>query len=334
MKILHITPHLGGGVGTVLMDWMDKVIPRIDQSHEIVCLDYANQKAMKWAKEKLDYFPLVDNMGPYPSLWMYKIEDADIVLCHYWDHPMLADLFADHLPDCRLVFWCHKNIPYSPEEIAFPDLWIDTSPIQGHGRHIWSTGDISRFPEIQPKPHKGFVVGYVGTISYKKIHPEWYPMCVEIKKAIPDARFTFIGENLTAIQGSDWMTFTGKVDDVVPYLAEMDVFGYPLRPDHYGTCEQALGEAMAAGVVPVVMDNRSERHIVQSSMLNGFRAKTPKDYINCIEILYHDPDLRRIMAHNARSTATAIYDINTMIDCWDETFNEVMQKPRRERRPI
>ena len=342
MKILHLVSHLGGGVGSVIMGWMDKVIAANDHGHRIICLDYANEKAKAWADKT--GFCLADNMGPYSRLFEHEIIDADIVLCHYWDHPMLADLFTDPIPDCRLVFWCHKNITYSPEELAYPDLWIDTSPIQGHGRYIWSTGGVERFLEIQPKPHKGFNVGYVGTVDYKKIHKSFLPMCTAIKDSIgwENVHFTIIGEqnlfhpeeNFACSDGL-WpgFTFTSKVDDVAPYLAEMDVFGYPLRPDNYGTSEQVLGESMASGVVPVVMANPCEMQIVKHGG-NGFVATTEADYVAHIQYLYNHPSRRREMADTARVDAKELYSIDTMISKWNDVFEELMSQPKRSRKEL
>jgi len=325
MKILHVVPHCGGGVGSVLMGWMSKV----GNNHSIVSLDYVNEKAARTIKQEISR-----------SDWRLglQIKAADIVLCHYWDHPMLADLFADPIPDCRLVFWCHKNITYSPEELAYPDLWIDTSPIQGHGRYIWSTGGVERFLEIQPKPHKGFNVGYVGTVDYKKIHKSFLPMCTAIKDSIgwENVHFTIIGEqnlfhpeeNFACSDGL-WpgFTFTSKVDDVAPYLAEMDVFGYPLRPDNYGTSEQVLGESMASGVVPVVMANPCEMQIVKHGG-NGFVATTEADYVAHIQYLYNHPSRRREMADTARVDAKELYSIDTMISKWNDVFEEMMDNPK------
>jgi len=221
-----------------------------------------------------------------------------------------------------VVAWAHKNYPVPQRYLDYPDLFIDTSPIQGHGRHIWSTGGISRFLEIKPKAHKGFNVGYVGEISYKgKMHPDIFDMCNAID--IPDVHFTFVGENKTAMTSGDKFTFTGKVDDVAPYLAEMDVFGYPLRPDHYGTCEQVLGEAMAAGVVPVVMDNPCEKMIV----LEG--AKSPEEYVGTVLSLYAQDMRRGKLSFACRFRADYLYSVDRMVREWNKVFDEMMQKPKR-----
>jgi hypothetical protein len=343
MKILHITPHLGGGVGTVVMDWMDKVTAANDHDHQIVCLDYANEKAKTWAWS--EGFPLEEQVALRPQIAEFEIGHTDIVFIHFWDHPMLAELLSKPLPNCRMVFWCHKNIPYSQKELDYPDVWIDTSPIQGHGKYIWSTGNMERFLAIKPKSHKRFNVGYVGTVGYQKIHPHFIELCKEIQ--IPDIRFTIVGDITTGTvsQGEGLgriydsrFTFTGKVDDVAPYLAEMDVFGYPLHPDHYGTCEQSLGEAMSAGVVPVVMDNPAEKLILGEYRQNGFVCSTEKDYINAVSYLYEwNGDLvtsRNEMETNIRNRAKELYSFDTMISQWNDVFESMMEKPKTKRRPL
>jgi glycosyltransferase involved in cell wall biosynthesis len=320
MKILHIAPHLGGGVGTVICDWMGKV----GDTHTIFCLDYINAKAA-FVMEKTQH--TIFSARPNNFRHEICIKDADIVLVHYWDHPMLMDLFSRPLPDCRLVFWCHKNILYSPREIDFPDVWIDTSPIQGNGPYIWSTGDMSRFLKIKPKKHEGF---NVGTVASPKLHPRWLEMCGEIKKVIPEARFTLLGDLPVNWGVNDEYNSIGKVDDVAPYLAEMDVFLYMLRREHYGTAEQALGESMATGVIPVVMNNPCEKEIINNGD-NGLIAKNERDAVDCVRFLYNSPNIRSKMSSNARKRAQFLYDINKMIYKWDSVFEELMNEPKRKR---
>jgi len=310
VKILHITPHMGGGVGTVIMGWIQKDKAH---SHRVISLDVVNEKA--W-NSGLTFIHGVQRE------W-FSVFESDIVVLHFWDHTMLYDLLDKPFPECRVVAWAHKNYPVPQRYLDYPDLFIDTSPIQGHGRHIWSTGGISRFLEIKPKAHKGFNIGYVGEISYKgKMHPDIFDMCNAID--IPDVHFTFVGENKTAMTSGDKFTFTGKVDDVAPYLAEMDVFGYPLRPDHYGTCEQVIGEAMAAGVVPVLLGNPAEREI-------GFWVTDVGQYVLQIEYLYKHSELilRETYGKRARERAREIYSIDNMVSEWNKVFDEMMQKPKR-----
>jgi glycosyltransferase involved in cell wall biosynthesis len=325
MNILHITPHMGLGVGTVIMGWIGAANKGRDE-HILLCLDYINDKAREWCVN--NDVPLGWNHIQHTEGTNFHIGNADIVVVHYWDHPMLAELFSKPVPDCRLVFWAHKKYDIPQSVLAYPDLFLDVSPIQGHGRHIWSTGDMTRFFEIKPKKHKGFNIGYVGTVDWKKLHPNFIEMCMSIN--IPGVHFTIVGENNTGEVSDEKFTFTGKVDDVAPYLAEFDLFGYPLRPDHYGTCEQVLGEAMAAGVVPVVMDNQAEKLIVEHG-INGLTSMNEYDYVDNIKFLYDNRKLRKELSVAARESARRIYSTETMISEWDKVSEEMMLKPKTSR---
>lgn len=328
MKILHITPHLGGGVGTVIMDWMSK-----DKNHDysLACLDYVNSKAVEWSIR--ESFPILDSAirhGTWDSL-CWSISYYDIVLVHYWDHPMLEELFSRLLPDCRMVFWCHKNIRWN-KVFPYPDRFINTSPVQKYGSEcIWSTGNMDRFLAIEPKPHEGFNIGTV--ISKKMDVSKTFGMFMEIAGKIPDARFFWIGDAIP-VNFMDFpdFTFTGKVDDVAPYLAEMDVFAYPLRPDHYGTCEIALGEAMAAGVVPVVMDNPAERTIIVDGK-SGYIEPDMECFIDAFRFL-RSKMLRHYMGLRAKDRAKELYSIDNQIASWNQVFESMMQNPKTKRSPI
>ena len=59
MRILHVTRHLGGGLGTVILDWA----AYSKNGHTIACLDYANDKAKRVCKEKAIF--LSANLADY-----------------------------------------------------------------------------------------------------------------------------------------------------------------------------------------------------------------------------------------------------------------------------
>jgi glycosyltransferase involved in cell wall biosynthesis len=321
MKVLHITPHLGGGIGTVVMAWLDRV-----KDHNVACLDFVNEKVRAFSSGK-EFF-LFPRMIEFFEFLVELIKEADIVVVHYWDSDFLKRLFAVELPESRMAFWCHKHYWVKPEVVAYPDAIFGVSPIQQFDNFIWSCGDMSRFKQIVPTEHKGFNVGYVGTVDFKKIHPEFLDMCRAIK--VPGIHFTIVGENNIGGKDDDKFTFTGKVDDVAPYLAGFDVFGYPLRANHYGTAEQVLGEAMCSGVVPVCMDNPAERTIVDNSF-DGFIASDEPEYIQKIEWLATHPIQRRTMGDRAREDADAIYNVNSMVMGWAMVFEKMMLQPKTKK---
>lgn len=327
MKILSVTSHAGGGLGNVILNWATHT-----DNQAIVCLDYANEKARRTCDNNVVW--MFDYMSQKHGKLCDMIWEADIVVVHYYDSPFILDFLSKPLPDCRMVAWCHKRFEVPANILAYFDLFIDTSPIQAHGRYIWSVGDMTPFREIKPKPHKGFNIGYVGTVDFKKLHSHFLLMLHHIGLNIPTARFTIIGENkITPLIRYPWILdghrykFIGKVDNPADYFADIDIMGYPLRADHFGTCEQVLGEAMSAGVVPVVMANPCEKLIVHH-MYNGLVSLDENEYVDNIKLLYDNKELRTELSENAKVFAKELYSTETMISDWNKVFEELMDKPK------
>ncbi|MBN1130982.1 MAG: glycosyltransferase, partial [Chitinispirillaceae bacterium] len=117
--------------------------------------------------------------------------------------------------------------------------------------------------------------------------------------------------------------------NVSDYLGIFDVFGYPLGRDHYGTGEQALIEAMAAGLPVVVFDNGSERHLVEHGE-TGLVVKNEREYTAALEKLHRDEALRRRLGDRARERARALFSLDTMVNEWRTLFHETAGLPKQE----
>lgn len=353
-NILHITPHFGGGVGRVLLNYLAKVKGNTDFLHKVLSLEYANEKALSISKT-IGLF-LNDRMSADHDGIIDAISRADVVLIHWWNHPLLfAFLVRETLPPARIIFWSHTSGFYAPYVFSdpvlnYPDLFVFTTPLsyevpevkklpekrQRVLRTIWSTGGIEHVSNLQPKPHAGFKVGYIGTVDYCKMHPGFLRMSSNIN--IADAQFIVCGgpsekqiqeESLQYSAGKRFV-FTGQVDDITVYLSEFDVFGYPLAPYHYGTCEQSLSESMAAGVPPVVLANRTERYMVEDRV-TGIVAADEDAYARAIEELYRRPELRLRLSSNAREAAKRRFSMEHMVKQWEIVFNEALALPKTAR---
>lgn len=333
MKILHITPHMGGGVGTVIRGWIDH--DKFNR-HSIICLDYVNEISLNWANSKC-----IDITGnPGRRFIDFVVKRSDIVVVHWWPHKLLDNLFSEFgFSPVRMIFWCHYNYNVHPEVVKYPDMFISTSKVMG-GQYdcIMSTGGVDEFLKVKHEPTGHFNVGYVGTVDWKKLHGSFLLMMHKIGVNVTESIFTIVGEDNISkriqlpwtLHSIDRFRFVGKVDDIYKYYSGFDVFGYPLRHDHYGTAEQVLGEAMACGIVPVCMDNPAEKLIIQEG-ITGYLCKSEEEYIDNIEHLYHKPTLRKWMGQNARESAAAMYDIRNMVGRWNATFEEIMEQPKTSR---
>jgi glycosyltransferase involved in cell wall biosynthesis len=346
-KILHISVHLGGGIGTVLLNWIKQ---DTKNKHTILCL---NRNYYNTYDPNIVY----ENMrNKYEEINTW-VEQYDVVIIHFWNHPLLFEfLISVKLVPARICFWSHAsglNAPYvfSEKLINFSDKFIFSSPISYEAKeiknlsenskeklnHIWTTGNIDDYFEVRPLSHDEFNIGCIGTLDYSKLHPKFVDMCSKIN--IPNCKFIMCGtgadEELIKQQVKekgleDRFIFTGIVKDIKPYLAIIDVFGYPLNPNHFGTCEQVLGEAMAAGVIPIVMKNPAEEYILFQSLIK-FICSNEDEYVHNIELLYRERKNKSRIVSFMQKHVTELYDSAKMVSSWESVFSEIIKKDKKEK---
>lgn len=355
LKILHITGHLGGGVGTVVLNYLEHKSKDALQQHTVLSLDSLNTYAADLLSNlNIDYS---DSCHRNIDLINSKIKEADVVLLHWWNHPLITDLLVrNRLAACRLVLWSHISGGPAPNNFTaktfeYPDEFIFTTPLSYFESEfvelsedqkkkvgtIWSTGGVDRLANYTPVEHDGFNIGYVGNLDFTKIHPDFVEICRAVE--IPNVRFTVVGplnDKLVQIVDeaglADRIRFTGFVseDEKWAELCRFDLFGYPLAPHHYGTCDQTLQEAMAFGIVPVVFNNPMESYIVKHRM-NGLVARSVAEYVEYLHSLYEDKQMRSRLSQQAKSFAFSEYSLSRMVASWDSVFERVMQQKKTEK---
>ena len=357
MKVLHLTPHLGGGVGTVVRGYLGHVMATGLDTHSVVALDtlnnasrdFLNRVGCSWIDEAFGALEQIDA----------QIAAADVVLVHWWNHPQLQMLLMGHsLPACRVLLWAHISGTPSPNNftdfiIRYPDQLVFTTPLSFHAPEIralplaqraritsiWSTAGVAPLRQrleqrTANRTTAPPVVGYTGNLDYTKLNSEFLPVCGQL--AARGARFTVIGpltdafrRDFSASGLQDVMNVTGFVDEdsKFSHMAGFRVFGYPLARHHYGTCDQTIQEAQALGVPPVVLNNPMESHMVRHGH-TGLVARNIGEYCHYIAQLLTDDTLHAKLSTNAAQFAHAEYAIEKMAAQWQHAFDAVMQAPK------
>jgi L-malate glycosyltransferase len=246
--ILHITTHMGGGVGKVLsgISCYTK-IQHYSYNHRILLLEEPkNSEFFDYCKKCDIPISITDN----PDDIRREMETADIVQLEWWHHPKMAE-FLHMFPKIpvRLVIWSHIsgcNYPYlSPEFILKPHRFLVSSKysldnpnwsgalrseIIRRTKIINSSGDFSSFTTRSLVPHKHFTIGYLGTLSYSKLHPKFLDFCSEV--TISDSRFIMLGDipnpNLIKTEAenrgiAERLEFRGHVPVVASELSKLDM---------------------------------------------------------------------------------------------------------------
>jgi L-malate glycosyltransferase len=363
LRILHITPHLGGGVGAVVRSYLEFESTKNCNFHKVAALDTLNLESQN----------LLDNIG---IEWIEKaysnkdllaslISGSDIVLIHWWNHPLLQELLMNQeLPESRIILWTHISGNDDPNSFCrfilnYPDKLVFTTPLsfitESVRQHtilkhqkpvfIWSTIGVEKLLQYKKrfkktKQDEKIRIGYVGNLDYTKLNENFFDICRRISS--PTVSFTVIGpltdqfSSDLLVEGKDIdLIATGYIPESEKFklMSDFDILLYPLARDHYGTCDQVIQEAMALGVVPIALNNQMESYMITNNK-NGLVARDVNDLVRNAKELILNHDLRKILASNAEIQATKQYRISDMAESWNVEFKEIMAIPKRNHQTL
>lgn len=350
-RVVHITPHLGGGVGKAISSLVRQAATSTAGiEHSIVCLE---------RPEKLQFVERIRQAGcavtvcPTPSELFQAMEEADIVQLEFWNHPALVQaLCTAPLPAMRLIVWCHisgLHYPRIPPRLlveAHKFLFTSkcsfeaTEVVDLESCHAAKLGVISSGSGLETPPQRPAFTGrlrfgYVGSLNFAKLHPDYISYLATVD--VPDFHVRLIGDetNRAVLEAQcrrlgrpELLQFRGYCTDVAAELAELDVLLYLLNPTHYGTAENALLEAMAMEVVPVVLDNPAERCIVEHRR-TGLVIQTPSELAEAVDWLSQHSEERLAMAKRAAVGVRGRYTKQRMENSFNGYYAEVLSEPKR-----
>ncbi len=355
VRLLHILPHAGGGVGAVL-----RAILKEESSnsspylHSIASLDYLNEKT-KLTCENLSIH-WNDNMFLRHRNELDKlIIEADIVLLHWWNHPYMTKILYDGLPKSRLIIWSHVNgfFPpqsFIPEIFEIPDLFIFSCRsslytkvvknlsirLKNRLRIIRSSSGIPEVAMSQRRKTGIFQIGYVGTVESVKMHHDFLGMCASARLPTPclvagGPAHEELRARTKSMGLADHFEILGHVSDPTPIFRCLHAFVYPLTRRHYGTGEQVLLEAMSFGAVPVVLNNPPEMEIVRHGE-TGLVASNSIEFTDDLRFLFENQTERNRLASQAYEFIIKECNIYRSIKALHGTFDEAMTFKKKKRR--
>jgi glycosyltransferase involved in cell wall biosynthesis len=316
MKVLHVTPHLGGGVGKAHAA-IGQALPK-DIERTFVLLepprDHGYVRMIEAGGASVVTARGLDNVADLAA-------GADIVQFEFWNHPRLFECLARApLPAMRSVFWSHISGLFRP--VIQPGL------IEQAGRFVFSTeaSSAARGCDLLPPSAKqklavinsgfGFAdrprarprrrppaIAYLGTVDFVKMHSGFFDTIdrldgEDIRVDVWGAVAAPVAAQARAMRHPQRIRFGGETAEPAAALSNAEIFFYPLQREHYGTAENALVEAMSLGLVPVVLDNPAELAIVQHGT-TGYVGHSIETCADGLQQLLSAPDLLARLSDNA-----------------------------------
>jgi glycosyltransferase involved in cell wall biosynthesis len=277
---------------------------------------------------------------------------ADLVLVHFWNCPSMFEWLMRRQPPSRMVAWIKTQGLDPPQvitdalvehvdEVVLTTAVTEASPaLRRRGRPspapvVAGIADMDRLDGFAPIPHDGVVIGYIGTVNEGKLHPRFVELCAAVDA--PGSRFVVYGTGGSedalraeaAVRGlGDRFEVRGHTEDIASALGEMDVFGYPLRPDTYASSEKAIQEAMWVGVPPVVLPYGGVRELVRDGV-DGFVGEDEARYVHHLQHLATDARLRARLGSEARRRARAVFDPSELTAQLHRILEPVLAAPKR-----
>lgn len=319
MKILHITPHLGGGVGKAHAAISGALPEVVDQT--FLLLERPRDRSHVDVIEATGARVIVaDDLDQVTQL----AREADIVQFEFWNHPRLFECLGRcDFPAMRCVFWSHISGLFKP--VIQPGL------IEAASRFAFTTEASLSIPSVAALPqaakrkiavvNSGFgfsdaprrsrsragnpAIAYLGTVDFVKMHPGFFDAIDQLVGG--DIRVPVWGAvdpagevalRAQAMRHPERIQFRGWTAEPALALSQADIFFYPLRADHYGSAENALIEAMSLGLTAIVLNNPAETAIIRDGE-TGFVAHSIEDCVSLLQMLLLLPELRERIAQDA-----------------------------------
>ena len=350
-RILHLIPQLGGGAGRAALS-----VACSTRGAELEVMLATLRPPHPGFLEQASVAGLELLVAPAAEELEDAIRASDVVHLHYWNSPELTELLERELPPARLLLWSHVAGNTAPQVIPSALLagadavvactdgsqrgLLARAPAGTSVQVIPSVGGWDRIEDVRRSDRDGFNVGYIGKLSFNKMHPDFAKLCARIRA--PDARFIVCGtgdaasrlsEQAKELGLADRFELLGQVEEIRAPLGDMDVFGYPLRSEDCAVGDLALMEAMYAGVPPVVLPRGGAEELVEDRR-TGIVAGDLDAYVEAIERLHADPGERRLLGDAARETARARWTPELLVPAWRSAYTELMAQPKRSRGPI
>ncbi len=347
MRVLHATPHLGGGVGkahaaisAVLPAWVEQTFVLLE------------------APRDRRYIELIQATGARvvvagdPAEVTQMARQADIVQFEYWNHPKLYECLARcDFPPMRSVFWSHISGLFKPviqpALIEAASRFVFTTPASmaapgvaalqaADPRKIATINSGFGFSDVSaPETAATPAIAYLGTVDFAKMHPGFFDAIDALEG--DDINVSAWGADVTGeaaarverMRHPERVKLRGQTADPRAALAEAGIFFYPLRPDHYGTAENALIEAMSLGLAAIVLNNPAEAAIIR----DGITGLIGRDIAECgalLRTMLDSPDRRARIGRNAMQDVVATRTPEISAEEFVKLWQGLLDEPARE----
>ena len=355
INVLHVIKLVARGGATHGLLNTARYTAELDKvRHRVVSLTPAEPEAEKQCHNMS--IPLINS--PDRATLVREIERADIVQVHFWNTPDMYEFLLSDLPPMRLLIRFNVNGYHAPHAVThqlvqFADFVLASNPyvydhpvlrsLPADRREdkvgmIYASAEFRHFNHFKKKDHLTYNVGYIGTVDFIKMHPDYVKISAGIN--VPKIQFLVCGkgadlktlqQQAVELDAAARFKFYGYVDNIKSIYEITDVFGYPLCKDNYSTVELVLQEVMYLGIPPVIFPYGGAQRTVENNY-SGLIVSNDREYCEAIAHLYHDPKLRHQLGENAKKSTRQRFGQKMSAGEYINLYKRMMTRPKRYRK--
>jgi glycosyltransferase involved in cell wall biosynthesis len=195
--------------------------------------------------------------------------------------------------------------------------------------YISSSVDTDRFRPATPYSNENpVVIGWTGTFSSKIYLDTLEDVFLRLAERVP-FKLKIIGNFDYDLPGVDLEVVRWSAEREVADLQTFDIGVYPLPIDDWVLGKSGLKaiQYMAFGL-PCVATEVGTTPMLITDGVNGRLVRTEDEWLDALEELVRDPDLRRKLGVQARRDAVANYSLQAIATKYGGVLNDVMENAR------
>jgi glycosyltransferase involved in cell wall biosynthesis len=201
--------------------------------------------------------------------------------------------------------------------------------LNGNVRLLLTPVDIKRYKPRSATSHpKKLVVGWVGTPGETRHLKAFLPVWEEIDRRCP-VSFRFIGARPFENRLKDVRFISWNYDTEVQHMWEFDIGIMPLirQKEVFGKGGYKLLQYMAMGIPSVASPWGVNRDIIDNGK-TGLLAESYEDWLEHLDTLLKNKELRRQIGNSARAVAVESYSLQRWLPIFVNMLEECVLTPR------
>lgn len=344
MRIIHILPKIndGGGIGNIFSEIAAFQKFGINTEATIVSLEIAFSVQRMLQARKLGIRLVV---APRKDTLSHLLENADLVVVSYWNHPLLAEF---------MVWWVDQNfqkplvISVKVNGLTLPQVlpnWVtqcasgimyshpDTLNIQAEESLPpiqLITQPFIHLPDVINEPRrnngKGFFAFYAGSLNRFKRLPSLFDLHDSINLPKVQIEYWGAGEDSSTINRLGKLksgVHKGFSKNIYTDFKDYHLLLNPQSPLSYGSYEKIRVECAWMGIPSLVLsESRIAIHV--DNGVDGLIASDEKEYLEKLQWIANDANAWKSLSETTYHHIRKTYILEDITKSTIEFYREVL----------